>query len=423
MMGIISFLVCTFLFLIYEFLLHILFFIVKNVYTLNKSFNRFVTTHPDKKRLIVLGGGYAGTLIAMKLENEFEVTLIDDKEYFEFTPSKLRALVFPSQTRRMRSNYSDFLPRSIIIKERISSVSEGCVRAGGREFPFDYLVVSTGSRYSDPQSIPISSASGSNSEGIESKSPLISTREKDIHLQHSSLKGSEGVLIIGGGTVGVELAGEIAHFFPTKKITLVHSESHLIQRSPPRAINYTHKFMKNNGIELILNDRVVSRDENGSFYTKSGVQIRSQLAFLATGNLPNSEFLRGGHYSSALDSKGFVKVNQHLQIPGTINVFVAGDVASIQEEKLCQTAGDHAQLIASNIRALEKGKKLQSYHPKPCPMLISLGKFDGILTYRGFSMTGFVPAAMKEFVEWKEMAQFYLPSWLISKKKSYSMEV
>lgn len=36
-------------------------------------------------------------------------------------------------------------------------------------------------------------------------------------------------------------------------------------------------------------------------------------------------------------------------------------------------------------------------------MVISLGKYDGIFTYRGWTLSGFVPAAMKEFIEWKEM--------------------
>ena len=43
----------------------------------------------------------------------------------------------------------------------------------------------------------------------------------------------------------------------------------------------------------------------------------------------------------ALDDKGFVRVNRHLQMEGFGNVFVGGDVAAINEEKLAQSAGMH----------------------------------------------------------------------------------
>ena len=45
------------------------------------------------KKLVIIGGGFAGAKIAKALESEFNVTLIDSKDYFEFTPSILRAII------------------------------------------------------------------------------------------------------------------------------------------------------------------------------------------------------------------------------------------------------------------------------------------------------------------------------------------
>ena len=39
-----------------------------------------------RKNVVIIGGGFAGTLCARELEHYFNVTLIDRKEYFEFTP-------------------------------------------------------------------------------------------------------------------------------------------------------------------------------------------------------------------------------------------------------------------------------------------------------------------------------------------------
>ncbi len=56
---------------------------------------------------------------------------------------------------------------------------------------------------------------------------------------------------------------------------------------------------------------------------------------------------------------------------------------------------------------MEGKNTLVRYSPSKLPMLISLGKYDGIFTYRGYSFGGFIPAAMKEFVEWKEMVYYW----------------
>ena len=48
------------------------------------------------------------------------------------------------------------------------------------------------------------------------------------------LKAADSVLIIGGGPVGLELAGEIATDMPSKKVTLVHSGQNILESYPPR---------------------------------------------------------------------------------------------------------------------------------------------------------------------------------------------
>ncbi len=42
------------------------------------------------------------------------------------------------------------------------------------------------------------------------------------------LKDARKVVIIGGGATGVEQAGEVAHYYPDKQVTIIHSKDHLI---------------------------------------------------------------------------------------------------------------------------------------------------------------------------------------------------
>lgn len=87
---------------------------------------------------------------------------------------------------------------------------------------------------------------------------IVSVRSKDFEDYHQTLLHCDRILIIGGGTVGVELAAEIVENFPHKHVTLVHSQTRLMNRSPQKAIDYSENYFINNGVRLILGERVVA---------------------------------------------------------------------------------------------------------------------------------------------------------------------
>ena len=51
--------------------------------------------HP-KRRVLVVGGSFSGGFVARDLKKHFHVTVVDAKEYFEYTPGVLRAFVKPA---------------------------------------------------------------------------------------------------------------------------------------------------------------------------------------------------------------------------------------------------------------------------------------------------------------------------------------
>jgi NADH dehydrogenase FAD-containing subunit len=147
-------------------------------------------------------------------------------------------------------------------------------------------------------------------------------------------------------------------------------------------------------------------------------------------------------------NRGFIMTNAHLQLRHHPHIFACGDVLAMPEEKLAQAAEKHAAVVATNIRLLErnqdkvddaKGKakeaswtgprrhskdledipvtdtvrqppKLAVYEPADLPILISLGKYAGMFVWKGWALTGFLPAVVKEFVEWKILVRPFLAS-------------
>jgi len=51
---------------------------------------------PNQRRVLVIGGSFSGLCVARDLKSHFMVTIVDAKEFFEYTPGVLRAYVKPA---------------------------------------------------------------------------------------------------------------------------------------------------------------------------------------------------------------------------------------------------------------------------------------------------------------------------------------
>ena len=342
-----------------------------------------------KKRVVVIGGGFAGAHAAEHLENDFDVTLIDTKDYFEYTPSILRTLVEPDHIKKIQVLHSHYLKKAKIMREKVVEVTESEVILEKEKVPFDYLLIMTGSRY-----------------GIPIKDPMVlfATRANQLRAHHQRLSEAPKVLIIGGGLVGVELAAEIATHYKGKEIIICQAGDKILNRNTDRVIRYAEKFLKKKGVTILYNSKIVKSDK-GSYVTEQGEKITADMAFMCVGIVPNSQLL-SKNFPKTLAQRGYVKVNEHLQLEGSHNIFVAGDLVNIKEEKTAQNSEIQAKVVVENVKRLAKGKELESYKSKKRLIVLSLGKWKGILIYKKMSWGGLVAGMFKGFVERLEMMKY-----------------
>ena len=340
------------------------------------------------KKLVVIGGGFAGSKIAKALENKFDVTLIDTKDYFEFTPGILPSITDPECMKEIRVLHTHYLKKAMVVIGRVQKISKNEVFLKNKKIPFDYLVIASGSRYSYP---------------FEKHEPILINRANQLRNHCNGLCDSQKILIIGGGFTGVELAADIIDKYPEKEITIVHSMDRLLERQPEKVSNYAKKFFEKKGVKIIFNE-LVKGDRKGVYTTNKGTKIESDMAFLCVGIVPNSEFMKKS-FPRLLDKRGHIKIDEFLHLKGHNNIFVAGDVTDIREEKTAQSAQQHADCVIQNILKTEKGKPLQTYHFKNKGMLISLGEHDGIMSRGNFVLTGILARMMKSALQKKEMSE------------------
>lgn len=334
------------------------------------------------KRIVIIGGGFAGTYIARKLEEKFDVILIDSKDYFEYTPGILRVLIEPKHMKKVQAFHKDYLKKAKVIVGCVTEINTKEILMGRKRISFDYLAVCSGSKYNFP---------------IKEQDAIIAARVRHLKKSHSDLHKARKILIIGGGLVGVELAGEIMQHYRNKKVIIIHSKKHLIPRNNPRTIKYVERFLQKKGVQLILNDKVVGF-KNKRVSTQLGKKINADMIFLSTGIIPNFEFMER-YFSKALNERNQIIVNENLQVNGHDNIFAAGDITNVNEEKTAQNADRQAATVVKNICALEFGKSLEKYHFRKTALVISLGKYNGILEYKNFVLGGKIPALMKWMIE------------------------
>jgi len=341
------------------------------------------------KKLVIIGGGFAGAYCAQQLESHFNLTLIDTKDYYEFTPSVLRTLVEPNHISKIQVNHTQYLHHTTIIQAEVQDISSTEVIVKKEKYPYDYLIIATGSRYNSP---------------FKEKNMIVTSRAAELQQYAQALKKAQKILIVGGGIVGTELAAEIITKYPSKNVTLVHSQPELMERMPSKAQHYAWRFLEKRRVTLLLSERMV-KTQHGYYITNTRKRITADLVFLCTGIIPNRDSFKK-FLTKQLDERHFLRVNSHLQVQEHPHIFAAGDITSIAEEKLAQNAEKQAEIVVHNLLHLEQKEPLEKYYPKPRAMVISLGTWRGIFAYKKIVFTGIIPGIIKQLVEWKTIRRY-----------------
>ena len=181
-------------------------------------------------RVAVLGGGFAGLTAARTLTDNpnTEVLLIDQREYFEYTPGILRAWVNPKCHRALVNPIRRLLRSK---QAEFKRVPPGCacrvVEASSEEKPpltfsiddedgtslvtyeCDYAILATGgelSPVSDDRQLP---------DGT-----IIARRRRLEEQVASVMDEATSALVVGGGLTGVEMAAELAEKLGPGTVTL-----------------------------------------------------------------------------------------------------------------------------------------------------------------------------------------------------------
>lgn len=167
----------------------------------------------ENTTVIVIGGGYAGTLAANQLlaNKNLTVTLVNPRPHF-VERIRLHQLVAGNAT--ATADYDKLLnPAVSLVVDKVTYIDAGAQKlelASGAVLPYDYLVYAVGSTTSTPD-VP----------GVAEYALSINEFEhaQQVRTRYERLAPDAPIVVVGAGLTGVELAGELAE--AGRRVTLI----------------------------------------------------------------------------------------------------------------------------------------------------------------------------------------------------------
>ncbi len=361
----------------------------------------------QKKRIVILGGGFAGMKTAESLEEILggdsgaDITLVSETNALLFTPmlaevagsslepshisSPLRTSLRTSRFVRGRLTSIDLERRVICLSTERSAADNRMANAAEaaetrQEIPYDQVVLALGavSNYHGMPNIEkLAFNFKSLLDAIRIRNHVIEMFERaDREADSAARRSMLTFVIAGGGFAGVELAGALNDFargiladYPNLhseelSIILVHSRERILPELSESLAEYALKSMAERGVTFRLNARLA--DARPGVVVLGDEEIASQTLVWTAGTAPNP-LLKD--LPIAKDKRGAVVVEKTLAVPGQTGVWALGDCAAVidaRSGKPCpptaQFALREAQVLAKNIKASLAGQPLQGFH-------------------------------------------------------------
>lgn len=371
----------------------------------------------DKKRVVIVGGGFGGLKLANKLCNsDFQVVLVDRNNYHQFPPLIYQiasAGIEPSSIsfpfRKIFQKRSNFFfrmaeVRSVFPEQNILQTSIGKVR-------YDYLVLAAGTTTNffgnknvEEHAIPMKNVS----EAMGLRNALLENFERALTCASETERQELlNVVIVGGGATGVEVAGALSemknHVLPKDypdmpsslmNIYLIEAGTRLLPAMSEQTSQHVLNYLRKMGVNVLLNKMVTDYDHH-RVILKDGSQIATRTFIWVSGvaaekitNLDGEHLGRGAR----------IIVDEHNRVKGFDNIFSIGDQCIMPEgdphypgghPQLAQVAIQQGKLLARNLKALEKGKALKSFRYRNLGAMATVGRNRAVAEFSTMKMAGF----------------------------------
>ncbi len=369
----------------------------------------------DLKRVVIIGGGFAGIKLASELsKKQFQIVLLDRYNYHQFQPLFYQvataglepsAISFPFRKNFQKQKNTYFrltevlkiLPEQKQIETTIGQIS------------YDYLVIAAGAKTNyfgmeniQKYALPMKSVG----QSLALRNRILKNFE--LALATEDKKGLEtlmNIVVVGGGASGVEVAGALAEMkrfvlpkdypelnFNLLNIFLVEGSSKLLGGMSEKSSRHAQQFLTAMGVNVILGRQVKDYADN-KVSLSDGTGIASHTLIWTSGITANTF---EGIDAAVIGRGGRIKVDAFNRVLGQDTVFAVGDIALQAETnypgghpQVAPVAIQQAQHLAKNLGREQSGKAMKPFRYFNKGSMATVGRNKAVVDLGKIHFKGF----------------------------------
>ncbi|MBP7477239.1 MAG: NAD(P)/FAD-dependent oxidoreductase [Chitinophagales bacterium] len=367
-----------------------------------------------KKKIVVIGGGFAGIQLVKNIDEErFDVLLIDQINHHQFQP-----LFYQVATSQLEPASISFPLRYILNKKdnlqiRLAKVisvdaTNQNIETSIGAFSYDYLVIAIGCQtnfFGNEEIKKHAFTLKTTYDAIQIRNHILQTFENIISADESEREGLLNLIIVGAGPTGVELAGAFAeiknHILPKDypgidfskfKIILIEGSKNTLNNMSQQAKDASRDYLEKMGVDIITETYVKQYDgEQISF--NNGNSIKTKTVIWSAGVIGNTI---SGLPTSSIVGGNRIKVDRLNAVDGCENIYAIGDIAYMETPKypkghpqLANVAINQAKNLAANFKKMELGKDLVEFEYKDLGSMATIGRNKAVVDLPNLKFKGY----------------------------------
>jgi NADH dehydrogenase len=345
------------------------------------------TPRLERKRVVIVGGGFAGLAAAHALRHaDVEIVLIDRRNHHIFQPLLYQvatAVLSPAeiaapirQIEVKQRNVTVLLAEVTGIDVASRTIEASSPGAGVHKIGFDYLVVATGMRpsyfgHDEFARYAPGLKSPSDAETIRAK--ILGAFELAAATEDEAERARQMTFVlVGAGPTGVELAGSLAHLVkvtlrgnfrridPSKSdIVLLDAGKRVLPTFAESLSRKAARRLEKLGVTVVTNVKVETVDDKGVIAGGNRIPSATVLWTAGVAASPIPKML-----GTKTDRAGRALVDPFLKVVEAPGVFVVGDAASVMQNEhpvpgVAQAAIQEGRYVGRLIAKKLKGREVK----------------------------------------------------------------
>ena len=367
-----------------------------------------------KKKVIIIGAGFAGIQLARNIDSDlFDVLLIDKINHHQFQP-----LFYQVATSQIEPSSISFPIRYVFqnkknIEIRLAEVlginnEKKLINTNIGDFNYDVLVISIGCKtnfFGNKEIEENAFTLKSTYEAIEIRNHILKTFEDIISADGIEKEYLQNLVIVGAGPTGVELAGAFSEIrkynlpkdypnidFSKFNIILVEGSKNTLNNMSKNSKQVSEKYLREMGV-ILYKETYVKNYDGFNLTLSTGEIIKTKTVIWAAGVTGNT---LNGLAKEVYTAGNRIKVDRSNKVIGLENIYAIGDIASMEtplyptgHPQVANVAINQAKNLASNLTAISKNKVQKEFEYKDLGSMATVGRNKAVVDIGTIRMKGY----------------------------------